>query len=481
MNGQYVFCRAKKKVVVVVAMLWGGVGVWGETITVNNTSDDVSVSHSLRWAINEINTRAPASGSSWEVDFSLPSNSNILSKSTLAINALGAAPVTINGTSGVTITSSGANVGNYVGLSAGSAGVTLNGLNVTGFSAGVVLNGAGGTVQNSTLTDNTGVGVQVIGNAAVVEGNTVSNPNWSSLGITVSGSNAKIQSNNVSETGGSAILLEGAGGTTLVAENTIQSVTGDGITIKNSSGVKVQHNTVGGSTANDLTVAGTSQNNLIIGNTFGGTLGGDGNGVSLLELSALNAVRGNSISGHFGLGVDVGHTPSNEPDGVTLNTGSDHEYFPVLHAVTTSSGDYLIQGWVFGPGGSYDLDFFASTAHNSSGYGEGQTYIGTLGAMIDSTYINPFVRGGSVGAGDFSVVIPGSWVPAGQTWFTATATSNGGLGRTSEFSAALQLGDTTGGGVDPFIGSVPLPSAVWMGAAMLGMVAGKRVLRRRKA
>jgi hypothetical protein len=129
-----------------------------------------------------------------------------------------------------------------------------------------------------------------------------------------------------------------------------------------------------------------------------------------------------------GLGIDLGR------DGVTLNDSAGHtasganyfQNFPVLNSAFTNGTGTTITGSfseAAEPNTVIALDFYANAVPNSSGYGQGQTYLGSANVTTDGN-----------GNASFSVTLPIAVTP-GQ-WVTATATDPGG--NTSEFALDLQ-------------------------------------------
>ena len=179
-------------------------------------------------------------------------------------------------------------------------------------------------------------------------------------------------------------------------------------------------------------------------NVIGGTAAGAGNTIAfngqtapfvggggvILDSSAGtgNSIRGNSIHDNGDLGIDLGG------DGVTLNDSVGHvgpnnyQNFPVLASVASSGGTTTVAGTLNSmPNTTFALDFYANVTPDPSGYGEGQTYLGSANVTTDGT-----------GTGAFTAVLTAG-VPAGQV-VTATATAPDGS--TLEFSAAKFLTQT---------------------------------------
>ena len=110
-----------------------------------------------------------------------------------------------------------------------------------------------------------------------------------------------------------------------------------------------------------------------------------GDGIRIIGPAAIgNYLAINSVFDNGGLGIDLGG------DGVTPNDALDADTGPNTLLNFPESflplPDGSIQVNVHGPaGGSVSVDFFVSVGCDPSGFGEGQTYIGTLaGVMMDA-------------------------------------------------------------------------------------------------
>jgi len=134
-------------------------------------------------------------------------------------------------------------------------------------------------------------------------------------------------------------------------------------------------------------------------------------------------IRGNSIVGHGGLGIDLsqaGVTPNDPGDGDAGPNGLQN--FPVITSAVRSGSTLTITGTLnSAPSSTYTVEFFVTAAAHPTGYGEGETGLGTLTVATDAA-----------GNASIAVVLPVT-VQAGRV-ITATATDTGG--NTSEFSAA---------------------------------------------
>jgi hypothetical protein len=157
-----------------------------------------------------------------------------------------------------------------------------------------------------------------------------------------------------------------------------------------------------------------------------------------------NRIAGNSIYSNGLLGIDLGDIPVDVngiptadpgaadhyiPGGLTLNDSLGHagpnnfQNFPVLTAVSTSGGSTTVSGTfqeATEPNTQITIDFYANTAPDPSGYGEGQTYLGSKTVTTDAHGNASFTATGLAA------------IPAGQGFVTATATD--AAGNTSEFS-----------------------------------------------
>ena len=179
-------------------------------------------------------------------------------------------------------------------------------------------------------------------------------------------------------------------------------------------------------------------------------------------VSGTNSVRnnfsGNSIHDNAGLGIDLdddGVTPNDAGDG---DTGANELVnFPVLETVDRNpDGTIFVTGTYDGslPSSFYQLDFYVNESCDSSGFGEGATWLGSTSNLAD-------------GSGDFSFNTDNALTGhvAGFSAITATATDT--FGDTSEFSqcltgpndpATMLAVDTTAGGTVGDCSSLDLPA-----------------------
>ena len=140
-----------------------------------------------------------------------------------------------------------------------------------------------------------------------------------------------------------------------------------------------------------------------------------------------NSLRGNQIVGNGALGIDLGY------DGIDVNDpldgddgGNGRQNYPTL--ASTSSTGQILGSLESQPNQTYEIDFYASTACDEAGYGQGEFFLGSTSVSTD-------------GAGLAQINVNGFSLVTGQS-ITATATDANGS--TSEFSACTFVD-----GVDP--------------------------------
>jgi hypothetical protein len=322
--------------------------------------------------------------------------------------------------------SANAVLGNFIGLRAdgSSAGNGFHGVSLS------ALLGPGNNADGNFIGDGTAAGRNVIsanGDCGVVinghDSNTISG-NY--IGVDPSGDAGRandacgvwinqgadngVISNVISGNNGWGVLI---GGNVATANSVLENfigVSASGLPMGNAShGVLVAapNNSIGG--AND-------------GNTIAYN-GGRGVAISSTGPYSGNRIRENLIYSNGNLGIDL------NLDGVTLNDLGDTDTgpnllqnFPVL--TSASTGGAIVGTLNSTASTTFRVEFFSSPSCDSSGYGEGQVYLGSGNFATD-------------GSGNIAVNLAAGPLTAGHA-ITATAT-NLTTNDTSEFSACITV------------------------------------------
>lgn len=286
--------------------------------------------------------------------------------------------------------------GNYIGL--GYEGATVLG-NVDSGASGSGLSIS--SVDTVTIKDNLvagwkwdGISIGSNDTGVSITGNTVKNNVQS--GISVSSPNSQVTNNIVTNNTGPGIVIYASDNS--ISNNTIAHNGGMGVLVNNSGA-------------------------------------GDPDHVSIL---------GNSIFDNGGLGIELG------TDGVTPNDANDSDSgpngllnFPIYTSINEAGGNTTIDFSLDVPVGDYRIEFFSNTAADSSGNGEGETYLGFKN--ITST--------GS-GSQDFSATLTGvtgvqnlalttTQITVGGTGFGSSSEFGGSAPLVSDLSLNVQLADPT--------------------------------------
>lgn len=379
------------------------------TFPVINTND--AGAGSLRQAILDANGNPGTDTINFNIPGAAPHTISLLSPLPAITES-----VTINGTSQPDF--------------AGTPIVELNGLNA-GAADGLTINAGSCAIRGMVINRFSGNGVVINGNANFIEGNFI--------GTNTNGSFALP---NVQD---GVVILNGTnttvGGTTASARNLL-SGNRNGILIAAGSGAQVRGNFIGTNAAGTSGI-GNSSNGVLIGGSSGNSVGSAGSassntiafngGAGVAVTSGVsNLIQSNSIFSNGGLGIDLG------PTGVTPNDVGDGDSgannlqnFPVLSSASAAGTSTVVQGTLNSAANTtFRLEFFSSQFPNPSGFGEGQTFIGSIN-----------VTTGATGDISFNPTFPVTVAP-GQI-ITATATDPGN--NTSEFSKSIQVGGLTGG------------------------------------
>ena len=286
---------------------------------------------------------------------------------------------------------------------------------------------------NGAVSPNAGIGLQDCA-GTIIQGNYI--------GTNAAGDAAIAnQSDGITVTGSSSNTT--IGGSAAGEGNLISGNTGNGVSAFNSGGgTAVKGNKIGtqadGTSALGNTFAGVKF--FTSNNSAGGTGANEGNiiafnsqGVLVNNNSTQNSIRRNSIFSNTNLGIDLGAFTLG--DGVTANDAGDgdsgpnnRQNFPVITSAVTGA-PHVIQGTLNSTAGqTFTIEFYSNTACDSSGNGEGATYLGSLTTAATD------------GSGNVSFTFNPSSLTAGQViTVTTTDTSN----NTSEFSVCFTAIDPT--------------------------------------
>jgi hypothetical protein len=321
--------------------------------------------------------------------------------------------------------------GNYIGTNAAGSLALPNGGGLVG--DGVAVNVAantliGGTAKSAgnVIAGNVSAGINIsFAFQTTIQGNLI--------GTDATGTTALPNRTGILDEQDLSTVIGGGspGARNLVSGNT------EGVSITfGTKRTSVSGNFIG-TDITGTTPLGNGQSGIAIrlfstGNTIGGEAGlsnviacNGGAGVvigrDLSDTSAGNRISGNSIHDNGGLGIDLGS------DGVTANDPGDGDTgpntlqnYPALSSVVSDGISTRIQGTLDSlPSATFSIEFFSSPSCDSSGYGEGQTFLGEASVTTDAS-----------GKASFQVSVPSE--SANQV---VTAAATDAAGNTSEFSA----------------------------------------------
>jgi RHS repeat-associated protein/CSLREA domain-containing protein len=308
-------------------------------------------------------------------------------------------------------------------------------------SNGILINfGAGGTTIEGNYIGTNLAGTGDLGNA--LSGIQIAGSPDNTIGGTLSGAGNLISGNNVD---GIRLTYSQSSGNLIQGNQIGVNAAGDPVLGNTYAGVLITEastNTIGGSSANAGNwIAGNGQEGVVIS--------------QFQSATTRNLIQNNHIWSNGGIGIDL------RPNGVTPNDLGDADSgsntlqnFPVLTwaaggASTTVSGTLNSTANT-----TYRLDFYANAQCDSSGYGEGQTYLGFTMVTTDPS-----------GNASFNTTLT-TGATVGQ-FVSGTATDPNG--NTSEFSACAIVGQPVTATPTPTITLTPTatptqtltPTATW--------------------
>ncbi|MFN8483278.1 MAG: hypothetical protein U0768_09585 [Anaerolineae bacterium] len=343
---------------------------------------------------------------------------------------------------------------------------------ISGYGAGILINQNSNPFNSTYAPAGRGGGSNVITNNYIGTDKTgLAALGHTGAGIAVQGPDNQILTNVIAGNAGDGIqinegncgnIVDGVTNTTGYAatHNTVISgnligVGADGTTALGNAGYGVY---VTGSNDN---IIGQNRSGSGAGNTIANNGGTTKDGIAIVRttkdsatcLATGNVILTNAIYNNAGLGIDL------SDDGVTPNDSQDPDSgpnnlqnFPVLATAVSGGATTTVTGTLNSlPNRSFLIQFFANTACDPSGYGEGKTFLGQTVVTTDTD-------------GDATINATGlTGVPPGQ-FVTSTATrladpqlkdgpnhgSSPGLKaqddfvalETSEFSACVQVTGT---------------------------------------
>lgn len=358
-----------------------------------------------------------------------------------------------NGVQGLWLLGTNGNVrgnlvqGNFIGLSASGQSSLGNGDTSSG-AAGIGISLASGNQiggaaagAGNVISANSGAGIFLVGSLAwgnVIQGNYIGTDPAGTRVLANGFEGIYLEKSGTNQIGGTA-----AGAGNLIAGNNFQ-----GVFLTNSSWNVLQGNFIGtgpagtnnlGNYEHNIELQANANNNVI-----GGTAAGAGNklayaqsvycGVRVRTGAAGNLISANSIYSNGALGIDLSPTDGGASagvnsivdceSGVAASAANAGQNFPTLSNVYSGALTRVRGSFNSKSGRSYTLQFFASPAADSSGYGEGQVYLGqtnlTLGAAC-ATNFTAYLQ----------TTVSNGWV--------VTATAADASNNTSEFSDWVEV------------------------------------------
>ena len=362
--------------------------------------------------------------------------------------------VSLQGTTGVRI------AGNAVGANAGT------GLRLVDSSRNDVLDNAIGTTRLVKPFLPNGAGLRIQGGEAnVIVGNTISGNIGDGVQLTGTTRNT-LSSNRIGVDGdGNTPIGNGTGAVLAEASlntfenNTISGNLGSGVVLAvGSEGNRFFGNRIG-TTADGAFTVGNGGHGLLLGKGARSNFIGierdehgndnpmQGNTVAFNTLAGIavigdaavgNSIRGNSIHSNGGLGIDLGGdlVTSNDygdpkakpPIPPDLDIGPNNlQNYPDIRQVTATVNGTRVLGQLHSvPGTQFIIDFYANSAADPSGHGEGRRWLGSK-----------TITTGNEGVGAITFDILPEQAFLGE-FISATAT-NTVTGDTSELSTAVVI------------------------------------------
>ena len=289
--------------------------------------------------------------------------------------------------------------GNYIGTDyTGNATVThANGTGNINTGVHIFDISSGGTSPSHDFL----VGGSTSAARNVIAGNSNSAGGWVASGV-------EIKDGSYNNTVSGNYIGVGANGTTALGNQ------GVGVLIHDNGS---DNNLIGGSTPQEA--------NIVAHNGEAGIVVGDYSSAALSNVSLL----GNSIFDNGNLGIDLGKDGVSANDSLDSDTGPNNLLnFPMYSNVSESSGNTTVDYWLDAPAGDYRVEFFSNTTADTSGNGEGQTYLGFANITSAGT-----------GSQQYSKILTGI---TGVTNLALTSTQRN-LATASTFGSTSEFGGAT--------------------------------------
>ena len=303
-------------------------------------------------------------------------------------------------------------LGNYFGISLTSSS---NQSATIGGASAAARNIISGSKYDGISLNDTSSGVVIQGNY---------------IGTDITGTAALSNNLGINSTASNLVI----GGTSTGEGNIISGNVGSGIFLTNATGSQIQGNFIGCSI--NQTALGNGGAGIVLKNSSNNRIGQQGSkgniiafngsvGIGIIFGGTGNAISSNQISSNSVLGIDLAGEGATSNDQGDADTGANNlQNYPVITSATTSGTVTVIQGTLnSAPHMTFHLEFFASSQPSPSGYGEGETLIGSSDIPTD-------------GNGNANFNLGFSTIPTGK-YISATATDP--EGNTSEFSLCAKL------------------------------------------
>lgn len=366
----------------------------------------------------------------WNV--SIVSNNNLVGGTSPAARNVISGAIIVSNVSpsgiGVRVDASGTTVeGNFIGTDASGTMALGNqgiGVNARAFNGTNVIGGTTAGARN-IISGNGSYGI--FASAATIQGNFI--------GTDVTGTFAL--GNTQAGVGISTAIV---GGSSAAARNIISGNL-NGVELSGSSN-QVSGNFIGTDATGTAALSNTQSGIVFDDNVSASTIGGAsglGNTIAFNGNDGIfmpspqtnstnndNAILNNSIFANGGLGIELGNNGVTPNDTGDTDSGANNlQNFPVISSATNNGSNTTVSGSLDStPNKNFTIQFFGNPTCDSSGNGEGKTFVGSANLMT-----------GANGQLLFSIstltpVAPGHFITT-----TATDSDN----NTSEFSQCFQV------------------------------------------